>query len=86
MICKDQVLVGRLLKVANSGMYGRSRSIKTISDAVVRIGLDEIKKIVYAVSNEGLLRRDLKVYRYPDKGFWKFITPKFIERQRKREI
>ena len=71
VICKDQVLVGRLLKVANSGMYGRSRSIKTISDAVVRIGLDEIKKIVYAVSNEGLLRRDFKVYRYPDKGFWK---------------
>jgi uncharacterized membrane protein YbhN (UPF0104 family) len=24
--------------------------------------------------------------RWPDKGFWEFITPKFIERQRKREI
>lgn len=24
--------------------------------------------------------------RWPDKGFWKFVTPRFIERQRKRKI
>ena len=71
VICKDQALVGRVLKVANSVMYGRSRSITTISEAVVLIGLDEMKKIVYAVSNEGLLHRDFKVYHYPEKGFWK---------------
>ncbi len=71
VISKDQALVGRLLKTANSSAYGRPRSIHSVSDAVVLIGLDELKKIVYAVSSEGLLRRDFKVYSYPDKGFWK---------------
>lgn len=71
VISKDQALVARLLKVANSGLYGRSRSITTIPEAVVLIGVDNLKKIVYAVSSEGLTRRQLENYNYhPDQGFW----------------
>lgn len=70
VICKDQALVARLLKTANSGKYGKSRSINSISEAVVLIGLDDMKKIVYAVSSEGLLRQEFSVYRYPGRGFW----------------
>lgn len=70
VICKDQALVARLLKTANSGKYGKSRSINTISEAVVLIGLDDMKKIVYAVSSEGLLRQEFAVYQYPGSGFW----------------
>ncbi len=71
VISKDQALVARLLKVANSGMYGRSRSIPSIAEAVVLIGLDNLKKIVYSVSTEGLTRRELVHYGFhPDGGFW----------------
>ncbi len=71
VISKDQALVARLLKVANSGLYGRSRSITSIPEAVVLIGLDNLKKIVYAVSSEGLTRQRLDNYNYhPDQGFW----------------
>lgn len=71
VISKDQALVARLLKVANSGLYGRSRSITTIPEAVVLIGVDNLKKIVYAVSSEGLTRQRLENYSYhPDQGFW----------------
>ena len=71
VISKDQALVARLLKVANSGLYGRSRSITTIPEAVVMIGVDNLKKIVYAVSSEGLTRQVLENYNYhPDQGFW----------------
>ena len=71
VISKDQALVARLLKVANSGLYGRSRSITTIPEAVVLIGVDNLKKIVYAVSSEGLTRQCLENYNYhPDQGFW----------------
>lgn len=71
VISKDQALVARLLKVANSGLYGRARSITTIPEAVVLIGVDNLKKIVYAVSSEGLIRRCLENYNYhPDQGFW----------------
>lgn len=71
VISKDQALVARLLKVANSGLYGRSRSITTIPEAVVLIGVDNLKKIVYAVSSEGLTRQSLENYNYhPEQGFW----------------
>jgi putative nucleotidyltransferase with HDIG domain len=70
VICKDQALVARLLRVANSSACGRSRGINTIPEAVVLIGLDNMKTIVYAVSSEGLLRRSFRVYDYHEKGFW----------------
>ncbi len=71
VIRKDQALVARLLKVANSGLYGRSRSITSIPEAVVLIGVDNLKKIVYAVSGEGLVRRRMENYDFhPDQGFW----------------
>ncbi len=72
VISKDQALVARVLKLANSGLYGRSRSINSIPEAVVLIGLESLKKIVFAVSTEGLTRRTLENYAYhQDRGFWK---------------
>jgi HD-like signal output (HDOD) protein len=70
VIAKDQALVARLLKLANSGMYGSLRNVATITDAVVLIGLDGMKKMVYAVASEGLMCRGLRCYAYPDRGFW----------------
>lgn len=71
IICKDQALVARLLKVANSGLYGRSRTIHSIAEAVVLIGLENLKKIVYAVSTEGLTKQQLAHYGYhAEGGFW----------------
>jgi HD-like signal output (HDOD) protein len=71
VISKDQALVARLLKVANSGLYGRARGINSIPEAVVLIGLESLKKIVYAVSAEGLVRRELANYDFhSEQGFW----------------
>jgi len=71
ILSKDQALVARLLKIANSGLYGRSRSVNSIPEAVVLIGLDSLKKIVYSVSAEGLTCQELNHFDYhPDQGFW----------------
>lgn len=70
VLSKDQALVARLLKIANSGMFSGSRTVDTIPEAIVLIGMDNMKKMVYAVSAEGLLRQDLKSYRFAEKGFW----------------
>ncbi len=71
VLSKDQALVARLLKLANSGIYGRSRTVRTIPEAVVLIGLEHLKKVVYAVSAAGLIRHALRHYGYhPDQGFW----------------
>lgn len=71
ILSKDQALVARLLKIANSGLYGRSRSVNSIPEAVVLIGLDNLKKIVYAVSAQGLTCHELVHFDYhPNQGFW----------------
>jgi HD-like signal output (HDOD) protein len=71
VLSKDQALVARLLKLANSGIYGRSRTVRTIPEAVVLIGLEPLKKLVFAVSAAGLVRHALRHYGYhPDQGFW----------------
>ena len=71
VICKDLALAARVLKLANSGMYGRSRSVHSIPEAVVLVGLESLKKIVFAVSTEGLTRHSLDNYTYhKDQGFW----------------
>jgi len=71
ILSKDQALVARLLKIANSGLYGRSGSVNSIPEAVVLIGLDNLKKIVYAVSAQGLTCHELKHFDYhPNQGFW----------------
>ncbi len=75
VIAKDQALVARLLRVANSAMYGRPRSIRAIAEAVVLVGLESMTKMVYAVSTEGLTRKRLVNYAYdPSRGFWMHST------------
>ena len=70
IIQKDAALTARLLKIANSSFYAGTRSIKTIRESVVLIGMDNMKNMVYAVSSSGLLSTSLKNYKYPEKGFW----------------
>ena len=75
VIAKDQALVARLLKLANSGLYGRPRNIHSIAEAVVLVGLENMKKIVFAVSTEGLTRLHLHNYDYePGRGYWMHST------------
>jgi len=75
VISKDQALVARLLKVANSSLYGRPRSIHSIPEAVVMVGLDQMKRIVLSVSTEGLTRTQLVNYAYePHRGYWMHST------------
>ncbi|MEZ4389173.1 MAG: HDOD domain-containing protein [Candidatus Krumholzibacteriia bacterium] len=75
VISKDQALVARLLKVANSAMYGRPRRIHSIAESVVLVGLDQMKRIVFSVSTEGLTRTRLKNYAYEsNRGYWMHST------------
>jgi putative nucleotidyltransferase with HDIG domain len=74
ILIKDQALVARLLKVANSSFFGCPRPIETVHEAIVLMGMDNMKNIVYAVSSSGLLRKNMKCYNYPDKGYWLHST------------
>ncbi|MDY0110728.1 MAG: HDOD domain-containing protein [Candidatus Krumholzibacteria bacterium] len=75
VISKDQALVARLLRVANSALFGNSRRIHSIPEAVVLVGLENLKKIVFSVSTEGLTRLRLRNYNFePSRGYWMHST------------
>lgn len=46
----DPVLSARLMKVANSPLYGTWREIKTLRDAVRRLGLETTKNLTFGLS------------------------------------
>lgn len=46
IILDDPPLTGMVLKVANSAAYGARRQIGTVQDAIMRLGLQEIRKMV----------------------------------------
>ena len=50
VILKDQSSVLKILKIANSSIYGFRSRIDTISSAIFHIGFDEIKNIVVSMA------------------------------------
>ena len=49
-IAKDQVISAKVLKLVNSGFYGFSQSISTISHAVTMLGFNAVKSLVLSCS------------------------------------
>ena len=49
-IAKDQVLSAKVLKLVNSGFYGFSQPIKTISHAMVLLGFNVVKSLLLSAS------------------------------------
>jgi len=65
VLAQDQALTARILRIANSSMYGLRREISTVSHAVAILGLDTTRSILAAacvqqVFQTGMVRaRDL---------------------------
>ncbi|MGM0416264.1 MAG: HDOD domain-containing protein [Thermodesulfobacteriota bacterium] len=54
VICQDQALTVRILRIANSSFYGLSRQVKTLQDAVVILGARVLRNLVIAMALKGL--------------------------------
>ncbi|MDD5455722.1 MAG: HDOD domain-containing protein [Candidatus Margulisbacteria bacterium] len=59
---KDQAMVSKILKLANSSYYGFSKQIKTISHAVVCLGYNTIKNMALAVSTYSMFDKSIVSY------------------------
>lgn len=55
-ISSDQALTARVLKVANSPLYGCSRAINRLSDAVVIMGFDSLRSLVMSSVMQDLFK------------------------------
>ncbi len=62
----DATVSARVLRVANS-VYYRGKGIKSIAEAVVRVGIDGVRDIVYALS----LMRTLRPMQFSPRQYWR---------------
>lgn len=67
LIMKDPPIAARFLATANSALYSRGQTIRSVTDAVARIGLcgarDLVLQVVYASTMTGLLGYQEEVQR-----------------------
>lgn len=70
VIQDDQALASRILKVANSALYARSRQITTITDAIVMLGFNNIRSLAVASATRNLYLKRGKVLGLKDKLLW----------------
>lgn len=59
LIMTDQVLISRILKIANSPFYGGSGQVDSIHFAIVRLGMREIMNIVTGIQINSLQNSDI---------------------------
>ena len=52
----DQVLTVDVLKVANSAFYGANRSLRSVDEAIMRLGFDEIKTIALGLKSKDMFK------------------------------
>ncbi|WP_368205424.1 HDOD domain-containing protein [Aeromonas sp. s5] len=52
-INKDPVISAKLLRLANSAKFGGSRQVATVNEAVVRLGVDVVRNMVFACGLTG---------------------------------
>lgn len=50
VICRDQVLTSKVLKLVNSAYYGLPRKVVTITDALTILGIETLRTMVLGVS------------------------------------
>ncbi|HIE71620.1 MAG TPA: HDOD domain-containing protein, partial [Planctomycetes bacterium] len=62
LLQNDQVLVAKMLAMVNSPFYGVNRSIRTIREAVMVLGLRGVRSLVLATSTAKFLKRDFGWY------------------------
>ncbi|PPC90913.1 MAG: histidine kinase [Methylobacter sp.] len=67
-IGNDPSLVARILRIANSSFYGRSREIGTVQEAILLLGLSRVRDILIAVCFSKLLPMPKTTFDYTQ--FW----------------
>jgi HD-like signal output (HDOD) protein len=71
----DPAIAARVLKVANSPLYGQPNRVSSIRRAIVVLGLNPLRELVLAVSViqtlKGATRKDKETLIFPSPDFWR---------------
>jgi HD-like signal output (HDOD) protein len=70
VISADSVLAANILKISNSALYGCSREIKTLSQAIVILGFRTLRNIIVSASTAAMYKRKGQTFSLKDKILW----------------
>ena len=70
VICRDQALAARILKLVNSSFFRSQREIGTIGEAIMRLGRNTIQSLALASTTSVAFTADTGVYGYVSGGLW----------------
>jgi len=71
VIQEDQALTTKILRVVNSAFYGFSKKVASLSRAVVVLGFNEVRNIVYSISVIKLFGKGKESQLFDHDEFWK---------------
>ncbi|MCK4633065.1 MAG: HDOD domain-containing protein [candidate division Zixibacteria bacterium] len=58
VLSSDQSISAKAMKLANSPFYGRKRQVKTLEEAILVLGFDEVRSIIMAASAQKMFASD----------------------------
>lgn len=70
IIEKDAVISVRLISVANSAIFRGREQIRTLKQAIPRLGISETRNVVTAIASRGLYETDNAVFREMMEKLW----------------
>ncbi|GJM45202.1 MAG: phosphohydrolase [Gemmatimonadota bacterium] len=70
IIRKDQALTAKVLRLVNSPFFGLKRSVESIPQAIVVLGMKSLRSVVLAARTSRLLDRQLTPYGLASQGLW----------------
>lgn len=56
LLSADQALVAKVLRIVNSSYYGLSGQVRSLSQAIVILGMQQVRNLVLGISAMGVLR------------------------------
>lgn len=71
IISKEPTISAQILKIANSVHFSRLEPVKTIKQAVIKLGLSNIKSILFSIEMFGIFKGTSSSNGFKEKEFWK---------------
>lgn len=70
LISTDQALAARVLKVVNSAYYGLSGKVSSLSQAVVILGIQQIRNLALSITSLSMIKASTSRQRELQRRFW----------------
>lgn len=71
IISSDQAASTKVLRAANSAMFGLRGRIETISQAIMHLGFNEIRNLIFAMSVINIFKKKSSSFAFNPVEFWK---------------